>query len=1382
MNSHLKVLHLEDNRNDAELVKETLLMNDFKCDIILVDNKEDFVSELKKGNLGIILADYNLPNFDGLEALSIAKKEMPDIPFIFISGVLGEELAIETLKKGATDYVIKSRLERLIPAVNRALKEKEERAERIKLEREIAELDQLADELRSTYDQLTRRVRGFLKIEIPSGKYTVVDRFLEDLSGYKLNNWKETPNFIKNIIHSDFAQFYQESIDQMLEGIIPKLLEYKIVREDGEERWWLQFNIGAFDSNGNLTSVSAVIIDNSENKEAQIKYQNLFENALVGMYRSDIKTGEIIEANERMAEIFGYKSAEEFKEHNAYDFHIQSEERNGHIQVLTESGSYEELILQYKRTDGSLVWVSESARIYLEEGYIEGMMVDISDRKVAEDAIKRDRKAFQIIAEATTHSTSIPELCQRIIDGLVETLGFDAGTIRLFNPKDNLLYPIAISIIEENDKNKLTPVSIDDSNHIGARVARTRNAIFIPDTAKDILLKTTKPQLESVPVRAVITSPILSANNELLGVMQLIAQEPKEIPEEDKILFETIAGQFTNALEHQKSTEALQESEEKFRAFAEQSLVGVALVNIANEFLFVNDVFAKISEYTPEELYTIKADELMSKIFSEEDKQAIQSMILRIRKNLTPVNIDCSIKTKTGKSKWISINIAPILRKNVYDMVGILVQDITDKKRAQMTLERERQAFSILAEAIVKAEDIPDLCNRIIDGLLETLNFDIGTFRLYDQKTQTLHPIAVVMEDRTKISEIKTLQISDKTYLNTHVARTKEPIFAPDISKHNIAMKYYDRLDKFGAKANITWPILDGKNNLLGTIQIIAFSPKEFPEEDRFFFETIVRFFASALERKWSEQALFESKEQYRRLIETSPFAIINTDLNGKVIMVNQQALNIFSFTKEEDLLGIDFFTFFSDIEQIKRDMQDTIKFGTVRNYEYTIQNRIGEEIIIELSTSVILNEKQEPETFIFIGQDISERKVFEKEQLRLTNIITHSEQVVMSATPDGIIIYVNPAMEQIFGYTQEEIIGKSISILSPPGQEKVQKEMFERVKNLEKITIESIRKHKDGTLIPIILTITTNRDENGNLLSINGIIVDISSIKKLEESLKSKYEEIEVFNKVISAGYQANTLPEFLDIILDEILSSLSFTGGVIYLIDEMNQKANIERSKGVPKNLLKNIQSVGIQTPQFKRLFVDGETIILSDFKNLEESHMKLGLSSLLSVPFLSKDKIIGALMLISTPKREFTEENKKMLEAIGRDVGTVITKFKAEEEIITSERNLQSIFDALDDLLFVLDASSKQILNANKTTKRIFGFSEMELFTKTLFDLQITGTDSSLNEKLTNLLDGKLKRLEIPVLMRDGIKFNAEISAYKEKYAGRDAIICLIRLLDE
>jgi signal transduction histidine kinase/CheY-like chemotaxis protein len=127
--SPLRILLLEDSIHDAELIQDRLEAADFVCEMARVQTRAEFVAALESPGLGLILADYRLPSFDGLSALELALKARPDLPFIFVSGTLGEEVAIDAVKIGATDYVVKSRLSRLVPSVRRALREARERAE-----------------------------------------------------------------------------------------------------------------------------------------------------------------------------------------------------------------------------------------------------------------------------------------------------------------------------------------------------------------------------------------------------------------------------------------------------------------------------------------------------------------------------------------------------------------------------------------------------------------------------------------------------------------------------------------------------------------------------------------------------------------------------------------------------------------------------------------------------------------------------------------------------------------------------------------------------------------------------------------------------------------------------------------------------------------------------------------------------------------------------------------------------------------------------------------------------------------------------------------------------------------------------------------------------
>jgi signal transduction histidine kinase/CheY-like chemotaxis protein len=125
----LRILLLEDSIQDAELVQDLLESNHFVCEVTRVQTRAEFLTALESGEFDLILADYKLPSFDGLSALKLAQSARPDLPFIFVSG-FGEEIAIEALTSGATDYVLKTRLSRLVPSVQRALREARERAER----------------------------------------------------------------------------------------------------------------------------------------------------------------------------------------------------------------------------------------------------------------------------------------------------------------------------------------------------------------------------------------------------------------------------------------------------------------------------------------------------------------------------------------------------------------------------------------------------------------------------------------------------------------------------------------------------------------------------------------------------------------------------------------------------------------------------------------------------------------------------------------------------------------------------------------------------------------------------------------------------------------------------------------------------------------------------------------------------------------------------------------------------------------------------------------------------------------------------------------------------------------------------------------------------
>ena len=142
----LRILHLEDSPEDRAMIQRCLREQELAAEFTDVDNEAGFVQALTHGAFDIILSDKSLPDFDGLSALRHVRVVCPHVPFIFVSGSMGEEAAIETMRDGAADYVLKNRLSRLFPAVVRAVRESEQKAKNRKVEERNREQAALLDE------------------------------------------------------------------------------------------------------------------------------------------------------------------------------------------------------------------------------------------------------------------------------------------------------------------------------------------------------------------------------------------------------------------------------------------------------------------------------------------------------------------------------------------------------------------------------------------------------------------------------------------------------------------------------------------------------------------------------------------------------------------------------------------------------------------------------------------------------------------------------------------------------------------------------------------------------------------------------------------------------------------------------------------------------------------------------------------------------------------------------------------------------------------------------------------------------------------------------------------------------------------------------------
>jgi PAS domain S-box-containing protein len=488
MDEPLRVLLVEDSEDDAALLLRELRRGGYDPLAERVDTAGDMEAALDERVWDLVIADHSMPAFSSSAALELLQgKGFVDVPFIIVSGRIGEDAAVAAMKAGAHDYIMKDNLARLNTAIERELREAESRRERRRAE-EALRVSETRFRLMIEQSPLS------IQIFSPDGRTVRVNRAWERLWGVTL---EQIPDY--NVLQD--AQLVEKGVMPYIEeGFAGKAVAIPPIKYEPAEtipdvsevlrRWVRAFIYPVKGADGNILEVVLVHEDITERTEAEEersraeeKYRGIFENAVEGIFQTTVE-GRFVTANPALSHMFGYASPEEMLENVsniAEQLYVDPERREEFGWLVRRDGFVSGFEMQAYRKDGGVMWASVSARAVRDAagelvGY-EGTVEDITERKRTEEALRQSEELYRTVVEQAAENIFIVDVeTRRILESnptFYGSLGYSPEEIRRLT-----LYDVVGHDREGIDRN-IGRVVAQGRHFIGERRYRRKDGSLI---------------------------------------------------------------------------------------------------------------------------------------------------------------------------------------------------------------------------------------------------------------------------------------------------------------------------------------------------------------------------------------------------------------------------------------------------------------------------------------------------------------------------------------------------------------------------------------------------------------------------------------------------------------------------------------------------------------------------------------------------------------------------------------------------------------------------------------------------------------------------------------------------------------------------------------